>query len=77
MQTEQMIIYYIMEAGLGVGWVGAGGNTEIFTKMRLFCLQKNRRIKKCIFTCRAGNIIEWGNFLMVAGKRGAGNFSGG
>ena len=69
MQTEQMIICYIMEAGLGLG---AGGNTEIFTKMRLFCLQKNRRIKKCIFTCRAGNIIEWGNFLMVAG-----NFSGG
>ena len=68
MQTKQMIIYYVME----VGWVGAGGNTKIFTKMRLFCLQKNRRIKKCIFTCRAGNIIEWGNFLMVAG-----NFSGG
>ena len=72
MQTEQMIIYYIMEAGLGGEVGGVGGNTKIFTKMRLFCLQKNRRIKKCIFTCRAGNIIEWGNFLMVAG-----NFSGG
>ena len=32
MQTEQMIIYYIMEVGLGVGWVSAGGNTKIFTK---------------------------------------------
>ena len=65
-----------MEAGLGGGGGGGGGNTKIFPKMRILMRQKkNRRIKKFVFTCRAGNIIEWGNFLMVAGKRGAGNFS--